>query len=253
MKMVIQDVTDTATSITETAPRTGDVACVVAGHRARATAQARKLRISPRLAKHGIPSVPVRRGHGTFDLGQISKALPRRGVAGAGANGRSARPGRAGFGRWSRTGQSQLSSSTNRNSRSIKKVAALRSAMAEEQDLCAHFARTGLISDASAVVERVQFAGSTCHVAPSLASLPLRPFAQLRFLLSLGKITYGSLVVASIGDTADRVVVISTKPNLAQHQCEVTVKNLGSTSVVKPFMLRLTVFAMGASAPNSWR
>jgi hypothetical protein len=167
-----------------------------------------------------------------FDMKAIQKALPR------GSRPPPRRPHRP-------TGRGQTGT--------VKKLVALRNGLVcdnDARDICEQLEGAAINSEA----QRVVFTGSMAVVKARADSLPLRPFGQLRFVMESDSLRRGTLTVASVGETAsatDRLAVVSTTPS--DGECEVVVQNLGAQPVVGPFVLRLSVFAMGNSAPSAWR
>ena len=139
---------------------------------------------------------------------------------------------------------------------SVKKRSALRGALAAaeldaEEDLCDALERTALRSQRVAMGHLA----TTACATPAPEHLPLAPSQRLHFTLESVRIGRGSMVVASIGEctsSADRPVVVTTRPDPAAHTCEVVVQNTGDDSIEGPFTVRFSVFAMGDMASLSW-
>ena len=139
---------------------------------------------------------------------------------------------------------------------SVKKRSALRGVLAAaeldaEEDLCDALERTALRSQR---VPLGRMATTGC-ATPALEHLPLAPTQRLHFTLESARIGRGSMVVASIGQctsSADRPVVVHTRPDPAAQTCEVVVQNTGDTPIDGPFTVRFSIFAMGDMAALGW-
>lgn len=139
---------------------------------------------------------------------------------------------------------------------SVKKRSALRGVLAAaeleaEEDLCDALERTALRSQRVSIGRMA----TTGRATPAPEHLPLAPTQRLHFILESARIGRGSMVVASIGQctsSADRPVVVHTRPDPTAHTCEVVVQNTGDASIEGPFTVRFSVFAMGDMAALGW-
>jgi hypothetical protein len=139
---------------------------------------------------------------------------------------------------------------------SVKKRSALRGVLAAaeldaEEDLCDALERTALRSQRVSISRMA----TTGRATPAPEHLPLAPTQRLHFTLESARIGRGSMVVASIGQctsSADRPVVVHTRPDPTLHTCEVVVQNTGDAPIEGPFTVRFSIFAMGDMAALGW-